>query len=288
MTGFMIILFATLRNPEAPVNYETPAISSTNAVSDNDDSMTLIPAGEFQMGDNLNNGDRDERPIHTVYVDAFYIDKYEVTNAQYRKFVKATGYRHPTAFRYVNEEWQVAFEPWADKYFKDDNMPVVCVNWDDAMAYCEWAGKRLPTEAEWEKSARDGMILTRLGLGNFADKAFSEMFPHMNCLEIYNDNYVYISPVGLFDANRYGLYDMMGNVWEWCSDWYGKNYYSKSPSRNPQGPNSGTYRIVRGGAWYSPIQDLRVSSRGSADPSYWYIGVGFRCAKSVLPTNAGL
>jgi formylglycine-generating enzyme required for sulfatase activity len=287
--GLAVVVIALKLFAISVTNKPSNAVESQAVISPIDDApMILIPSGEFQMGDYLGNGEEDEHPLHTVYLNAFYIDKYEVTNAQYRRFVQATGHRPPMGYRDVNGELQVIFKPWLDKNFNDDNMPVVCVSWDDAVAYSEWVGKRIPTEAEWEKAARGGYLVPRLGMGNFADKALKDKFPEMNCLEIYNDKYVYTAPVGKFDSNGYGLYDVMGNVWEWCFDWYNRNYYSKSPKKNPQGPDSGTIRVVRGGAWYSPLQDLRVSSRGSGNPSYWYLGVGFRCVKGISSKNGGI
>lgn len=209
--------------------------------------MVLIPAGEFQMGGTHG----DELPVHTVYVDAFYMDIYEVTNAQYKKFIDATGYRIPRSWHHSLSH---------PEHCSPDR-PVVCVSWEDAMAYCKWAGKRLPTEAEWEKAARGGLIGKKYPWG---DSLIYDNFSN------YRDK----KPVGNFPPNGYGLYDMTGNVWEWCADGYDENYYSISPKRNPKCPRSRASVVVRGG--------LRVASRSSG--YYDSFTNGFRCVENFIPT----
>jgi len=259
--------------------------SGTATLTEKDD-MVLIPAGEFQMGSNESD---DEKPIHTVYLDAFYIDKYEVTNAQYRKFVKA-GHKEPEGYGYVNGTWQTGFKPWSDSNFKGDNQPVVCVSWEDAKAYADWIGKRLPTEAEWEKAARGGVTGKKYvwgdefppskNAGNFADISAKKVFINWSIIDGYDDGYTYTAPVGSFKPNGYGLYDMAGNVWEWCSDWYDSNYYATSPKLNPAGSASGSYRVLRGGSWlfFRNGSLLRVSNRDYGAPTLLYYKLGFRCA----------
>jgi formylglycine-generating enzyme required for sulfatase activity len=218
-------------------------------------TMVLIPAGDFQIGSNDQN---DEKPVHTVYLDAFYMDVYEVTNAQYKKFIDATGHKSPTY--------------WNDKDYNAPNQPVVGVSWNDAVAYCQWAGKRLPTEAELEKAARGGLVGKRYPWGdtlthddaNYAGTGGKDIWE-------------YTSPVGSFAPNQYGLYDVAGNVWEWCSDWYNESYYTNSPKQNPTGPSSGLSRVLRGGSWGDYDNDLRVSNRSRSGPSHAYDYVGFRC-----------
>jgi formylglycine-generating enzyme required for sulfatase activity len=240
--------------------------------------MVLIPAGEFQMGDSFNEGEPDELPVHTVYLDAFYIDKYEVTNAEYRKFVQATGHKEPEGGIYVNGNW-VWGKPWQDKNYNGDNQPVMCVTWADAKAYADWTGKRLPTEAEWEKSARDGLVGKRYPWGDDIS------YDNANYWEKgRKDVWTYTSPVGSFAPNGYGLYDIAGNVWEWCSDWYGNNYYVISIKSNPTGPGSGSYRVLRGGSWNSYDSALRVSNRDCNDPASAYDDVGFRCVSGLSVT----
>jgi len=256
----------------------TPDVSlGANMKIGNDGAkMVLIPAGEFEMGSN--NGDPDERPVHTVYLDAFYIDIYEVTNAQYKKFVDATGYPKPVYWRSDN--------------FNEPDQPVVGVTWEDANAYAKWAGKRLPTEAEWEKAARGGLVgknyswgdspIPPKGAGNFADMTAKLVFKRWDVISGYDDGYSHPAPVGSFSPNGYGIYDMMGNVWEWCYDWYDANYYSRSPKNNPKGPESGRDHVIRGGSWFADKDCLRVSNRFNYDPSYVIqsaFNIGFRCVQ---------
>jgi sulfatase modifying factor 1 len=238
--------------------------------------MMLIPAGDFEMGSI--SGDADERPVHTVTLDAFYIDLYEVTNDQYRKFVEATGHEKPVYWKYSN--------------FNEPNQPVVGVSWDDANAYAKWAGKRLPTEAEWEKAARGGLIGKKYawgdssipppGAGNFADETAKLVFKKWDIINGYDDGYSHPAPVGSFSPNGYGVYDMMGNVWEWCSDYYGSGYYASSAKSNPKGPASGRDRVIRGGSWFADKDYLRVPNRFNYEPSYVIDSagnIGFRCVQ---------
>jgi sulfatase modifying factor 1 len=226
-----------------------------------EEDMVLIPAGEFQMGSN--DGHEDERPVHTVDLDAFYMDKYEVTNAQYKKFIDATGYPAP---RY-----------WSDSRYNASNQPVVGVTWYDAKAYCKWLSEkegktyRLPTEAEWEKAARGGLVGKKYPWGDILTHDYANYKGTGG-----RDKWDGTSPVDSFLPNGYGLYDMAGNVWYWCADWYGENYYSSSPKYNPKGPNSGRGRVLRGGSWGDPESYLRVSIRiyyAQTDLN----NIGFRC-----------
>ena len=228
--------------------------------------MVLIPAGNFQMG---SDDSRDsEGPVHTVYVDTFYMDKYEVTNAQYRCFVQATRYSEPMGYGDVDGEWRNGLRPWSDSRFCADNQPVVCVSWDDAQAYAEWAGKRLPTEAEWEKAARGGLVGMEYPWGNKITEENAN----------YGFNIGSTTLVGSYPPNGYGLCDMAGNVWEWCADWYDKNYYANSVSLNPTGPDSGNFRVLRGGSWGNNASLLRVALRDIFSPTISNAIVGFRCA----------
>ena len=240
-------------------------LSRCSVIGQDGASMVVIPAGEFQMGSD--NGGDHEKPVHTVYLDTFYMDKYEVTNAQYRRFVQATRYSEPAGYGYVGDAWRDGFRPCSDSRFRGDDQPVVCVCWADAQAYAAWAGKRLPTEAEWEKAARGGLVGMEYPWGSKITEENAN----------YGSNTVNTTPVGSYPPNGYGLYDMAGNVWEWCADWYSSDYYSGPPERNPKGPDSGTVRVLRGGSWiYNPYY-LRVAPRSYNPPTDAYSHIGFRC-----------
>jgi formylglycine-generating enzyme required for sulfatase activity len=243
--------------------------------------MVLISAGEFQMGSN--NGESDEKPVHTVYVDAFYMDIYEVTNAQYKQFVDA------------NPEWgkdRISRSYHRGDYLKlwngnsyppgKGSHPVTFVNWYGAMAYAQWAGKRLPTEAEWEKAARGGLVEKKYPWGNLIDSSKAN----------YGKNVGDTTPVGSYAPNRYGLYDMAGNVWEWCLDAYDVAFYAKSPRKNPiakagsvlQVTNNFTNvknsRVLRGSSWFNNSVSIRVVNRSWFKPSRTTSHLGFRCVRS--------
>ena len=261
---------------------------SEEEVAQPPEGMVLIPAGTFQMGSTT--GDVDEVPVHTVELDVFYIDQHEVTNAEYQAFVAATGHSAPRGIGYtaVYELLKNDYEPWNDPGFNHPDQPVTTVTWFDATAYCEWVGKRLPTEAEWEKAARGGLEGARYPWGNtepdntsanFADSQteFEWRSPDVN------DGFLFTAPVGTFPPNGYGLFDMAGNVWEWCADWYSPTYYSdvqgaESPPRNPTGPDTGERRVLRGGTWYRAVHTIRNAERVSDFPSNSLNVVGFRCA----------
>jgi len=239
---------------------DIPVEKGSKIIGKDGAQMILIPAGDFQMGDSFNEGEPDELPVHTVYLDAFYMDVYEVTNAQYKKFMDATGYEAPYY--------------WNDPNYNTPNNPVIGVSWYDAVAYAEYADKYLPTEAQWEKAARGGLVGKRYPWG--------DDITHNDAN--YANRWKYTSPVGSFAPNGYGLYDIAGNVYEWCADRYDESYYAMSPKQNPTGPSSGSYRVSRGGAWNNYYtKNLRVSNRGfnafSADPTYTGSGVGFRCVQ---------
>ena len=240
--------------------------------------MVLVPAGEFPMGSN--NGGDDEQPVHQVSLDAYYLDKYEVTVGQYAKFLEATGFNGPPM-------WPTMDQPSHQK------RPIVNVDWSDASNYCEWAGKRLPTEAEWEKAARgtDGRIYP---WGNEPPNTLRANYGQ----EKWNNHDVLV-PVGQLKDGKspYGIYDMAGNVWEWVSDWYDQDYYATSPHQNPKGPEKGKYRVLRGGSWDLAPEHLRSTRRDFniplaptyESPAYRNFNSGFRCAKTpVLAAPGGL
>ncbi|MEK9142142.1 MAG: SUMF1/EgtB/PvdO family nonheme iron enzyme, partial [Nitrospirota bacterium] len=223
--------------------------------------MTLVPAGEFTMGSNQ--GEDDERPARQVYLDTFSMDKFEVTVGMYATFLKATGIDAPP-------DWQVMNQPAHQK------RPVVKVDWSDANTYCRWAGKRLPTEAEWEKAARgtDGRLYP---WGNDPPDRLRANYGK----EEWNDHQALV-PVGtLHDGQSpYGIYDMVGNVWEWTSDWYDKNAYKNSQTRNPKGAASGESKVLRGGSWLNDPRNLRSANRYVNKPTNRNFLIGFRCAKT--------
>jgi sulfatase modifying factor 1 len=227
------------------------------ARGDDGAEMVLVPAGEFWMGGE--DGAADEKPRHRVVLDAFHIDTHEVTNALYRKFMDATGRPAP--------------DYWSDGRFNEPQQPVVGVSWHDAEAYCRWAAKRLPTEAEWEKTARgtDGRKYP-WGEQWGASRA--------NSTETGRGR---AAPIGSFPGgvSPYGAQDMAGNVWEWVADWYDPDYYGRSPERNPKGPDSGSARVLRGGSWLNDPFSLRAAHRGLSTPDDRYDDVGFRCARGL-------
>jgi len=242
--------------------------------------MVFVPAGDFTMGNLLGVGSDEEAPRHLVTLDGYWIDRTEVTNAQYRAFVKATGHRAP------------ALCNSADLTYNDEaktDHPVACVSWDDAQAYCTWAGGRLPTEAEWEKAAR-GLDERTYPWGSSFDGSLSNSCDS-NCELSHkdtqtNDGYARTAPVGSYPAGAspYGVLDMAGNAWEWVGDWYNFFYYAKSPQLNPLGPNMGEERVLRGGAWNGFSTNLRSAFRAWLPPDKGDSAIGFRCVVSSLPS----
>ncbi|MEW6544259.1 MAG: formylglycine-generating enzyme family protein [Nitrospirota bacterium] len=234
--------------------------------------MVLVPAGPFQMGVPAGDrdGGRDEYPRHEVVLDNFYIDKFEVTNGRYLEFVRATGHRAPQHPKDPSRNlWQGNRMPEsvADR-------PVINVDWHDADAYCRWAGKRLPTEAEWEKAAR-GSDGRRFPWGNV-----EPTHKHLN----YNQRWIgekTLMPVGSYEAGKspYGAYDMAGNVWEWVADWYDPLYYEKSPAKDPKGPETGTHKVIRSSGWQVETPMVRIFTRVKSDPLDRNDSTGFRCTK---------
>jgi len=236
--------------------------------------FVFVQGGTFQMGDVFGNGDSDEKPVHTVTVSDFYLSKTEITVAQYRAFCKATRRRMPPP-----PEWG-----WQDDH------PIVNVSWYDAKAFCDWAGYRLPTEAEWEFAARNrgepiqyawgNDFPSNQKGGNVADESLKKHNPKTTIFENYNDGYPYTSAVASFSPNPLGLYDMTGNVWEWCADWYGE--YRENPQIDPKGPDAGQYKVLRGGSWINDPQSSRTTNRFKNRPKNWYNCYGFRVAKSAM------
>ncbi len=231
--------------------------------------MLLIPAGAFQMGCDPGNDtycQKDERPLHTVTLDAYYIDKFEVTNALYQACVEADACHPPSETKSYSHSSYYGNSEFAD-------FPVVYVSWNDANDYCRWRGSRLPTEAEWEKAARGDGDTRKYPWGNQEPDCSLAKYSGCGRDTAKTGNH----PNG---ASPYGVMDMAGNVWEWVTDWYEGSYYQNSPSSNPQGPENGEYRVLRGGSWRYPPLHLRAADRYHDHPVVRYNLVGFRCAVS--------
>lgn len=249
-----------------------------------EDKMVYINAGEFQMGSEI--GNTDEKPIHTVYLDAFYIDKYEVTNAEYKQFVDANPeWGKEQIPREYHDGYYLAHWNGNDYPFGKDNHPVVYVSWYAAMAYAQWTEKRLPTEAEWEKAARGGLIGKIYPWGDEIDPTQANYYDATN---------KELTPVGTYPENGYGLYDMAGNVREWCLDSYIADYYENSPKQNPIAGSINiqeavknfikmkTDRVLRGGSWLNSKHSSRVTHRSKRAPTDTNPNEGFRCVKPVI------
>jgi len=263
--------------------------------------LMCIPVGEFEMGGGPRekDSDIDEKPFHTVFLDAFWIDEKEVTNAMFAKFVTESNYVTDAEKLGRGEIWISAESKWT---WSDDadwmhpfglessiedlqNHPVVQVSWNDANAYCQWAGRNLPSEAQWEKAARgtDGRIfpwgdtLPTGNHANFADKNFGSGWATTDV----DDNYQFSAPVGSYPLGQspYGVLDMAGNVYEWVADYFLYEYYSSQVIwNNPTGPENGSYRSIRGGSWDSlPSWNLRVADRHGREATYHGANYGFRC-----------
>lgn len=262
------IMRGTVSTPyEAPMPGDSaevePASESVPGEEPIADEMVTIPAGPFVRG--TENGGFDERPQRTIHLDAFSIDRYEVTNHHYQQFILATGHRKPgLPARYAKSGGRV----------KGTNQPVVYVSWDDAMEYCRWKGKRLPTEAEWEKAMRGGD-------GRLWPWGTKEQANGANWARV-QDGYEVSAPVGSFqaDTSPYGVKDGAGNAIEWVDDWYDETYYKRSPEQNPPSPEYGTYRVLRGGGYTTTGGDVRITSRSKMMPDFRDETIGFRCAIS--------
>jgi formylglycine-generating enzyme len=237
------------------------------------DGMVLIPAGSFQMGSEVNQGYKtcvaynktckekwfaDEQPLHTVVLDEFYMDAHEVTQ---KEFIAVMG-ENPSEY-------------------KGSNRPVENITWFEAHNYCEQLGKRLPTEAEWERAARGGNDFiffwgnkVESGKANFCDTRCGKRWQ----VKQFDDGYPNTALVGSFPPNSFGLFDMAGNVYEWVSDWHDEDYYRNTPMNNPQGPESGKKKVMRGGAWINYPTGVRPADRTGTKPNARLDFVGFRCA----------
>jgi formylglycine-generating enzyme required for sulfatase activity len=242
------------------------------AASAAEPGMVFIPGGEFLRGrthklpgEDIENGLkffpnmlRDARPLRVIEVNPFYLDEHEVTNREYEAFTKAT--RRAAPFHWV--EGKIAAG--------EENHPVANIAWDDAKAYCGWAGKRLPTEAEWERACRG---MAEGAAYSWGDRAPTKQDARFDALDGP-------APVCQFPKNSFGLCDMAGNVWEWTADWYEKDYYEVAPAKNPPGPTAGMYRVMRGGSWIDASKYLPCGHRTFARPNSRSPNIGFRCARN--------
>jgi formylglycine-generating enzyme required for sulfatase activity len=236
-----------------------PATFLHNVVRSED--WVQIPAGRFLMGDM--EGDDDEKPVHSVDLGTFWITRFEITNQQYLKCVQAGACQGQEVMH-------------SDRARE----PVVNVSWQDAQDFCVWMEGRLPTEAEWEKAARGGLEAGRYPWGD----------AEVTCDQRAENGAQFgycpgeRAVVGTYPANGYGLYDVAGNAWEWVADWYSKDYYQSSPDIDPQGPQTGRYKVLRGGGWNYTVYGLRVAYRSVSYPDSRANFIGFRCARTDGPT----
>ena len=236
--------------------------------------MVLIPAGEFQMGRAKTTVDdekgmrplilRDDRPVHAVKLNAYWMDAKEVSHAEYAKFVASAG--HPAPRHWMQGEMPP----------ERADHPVYNVDWHDAKAYCEWAGKRLPTEAEWERAARGGLEGKEYPWGDEG----------VNPERARYNTPLGPGPTGKLPKNGFGLHDMAGGVSEWTADWFDRTYYERSPAENPKGPEEGLYKIIRGGAWSDSPARLKVHFRNWVRPDQKTPNIGFRCVKDAAEDSA--
>jgi len=246
------------------------SVNSNSMLSEVRDGMALHPAGEFMMGSNQK---KNEAPAHKVTLDAFWMDIHEVTVGQFREFCLRTGTKFP-----AQPDWN------------SENHPVVNVTWQEAEAYARWAGKRLPSEAEWEYAARftnnsaeyDYGTQNLFGrqFGNIADESLLRVKIKFPIKTNYDDGFVFTAPVGQYTPNRFGVCDLDGNVLEWCADWYAGDGYKEGPMVNPAGPEKGSYKVIRGGAYNRSGYYLRVSYRSWYPPHVRFDFIGFRCVRS--------
>ncbi|MCR8629650.1 formylglycine-generating enzyme family protein [Paenibacillus radicis (ex Xue et al. 2023)] len=280
------------------------------------DGMIYLPGGEFLMGTDDQEGfpQDGEGPVRSVSIRPFYIAPYTVTNAEFREFIRATGYKTEAEVfgwsfvfhLFVSAEtaaqvkhvvqntpwwWNVEGADWAHPEGPDSSIedrldhPVIHVSWNDASAYCQWAGKRLPTEAEWEYAARGGLVQKRYPWGDLLKPGSEHLcniwqgkFPDKNN---QSDGYAGTAPVHSFQPNGYGLYNVSGNVWEWCADWFNPSWHINGPRSNPHGPQQGVARVMRGGSYLchkSYCNRYRVAARSSNTPDSSAGNMGFRCA----------
>ena len=256
------------------------AMAMEDCERDDDDTdeipegMVLIPAGNFEMGSNDAAANDDELPVHTVRLDAFYMDKHEVTNAQFKAFINENPeWGKDRIADWLHNGYYLGHWDSNDYPFGTADHPVVHVSWFAAVEYAEWAGKQLPTEAEWEYAARGGLAGKKYPWGDAEPTSVDAN---------YNENVGHPTPAGRYAANGYGLYDMAGNVSEWCFDAYDADFYAESDDKwNPIAYGIDTGRVLRGGSWYLVARGLRVARRIGFTPAATTDGLGFRCVRDV-------
>ncbi|HET7116747.1 MAG TPA: formylglycine-generating enzyme family protein [Hanamia sp.] len=305
---------AASREPSAKTDTDVMVEKKSSAAFT--DNMIKLTGGTFLMGTNDEEGfpDDGEGPIREITLDPFYIDPTTVTNFQFAEFINATGYKTDAErfgwsfvfYGLLAEEDQkadykvaaptpwwcaVPGAQWNHPEGKDSRInermshPVVHVSWDDAQAYCHWTGKRLPTEAEWEYAARGGLAQKKFPWGDeltpggeYRCNIWQGNFPDYNSLE---DGYLGTAPAKSFKPNDFGLYNMSGNVWEWCNDWFSRDFHKSGPRKNPTGPNGGEAKVIRGGSFLcqrSYCNRYRVAARSSNTKDSSTSNMGFRCA----------
>ena len=261
--------------PEHPERAKMLGLLAMSQVS-NESTLdwVLVPAGEFEMGAEGEPATPDEGPKHRVSLNAFYIAKYEVSNLQYHAFVEATDHRLPE--NCCDSKYNI----WRGNTMLDGvgELPMINVSWDDAVAFCQWSGGRLPTEAEWEKAARgtDGRTYP---WGNEPVTRDRANYTPLSAKFWEGPSSLDKVSQGEFGRSPYGAYHMAGNVWEWVQDRYDESYYKKSPPQNPPGPSEGTDRVIRGGSWRNTPDVLRASNRNKHASTERRVYIGVRCAK---------
>jgi formylglycine-generating enzyme required for sulfatase activity len=267
-------------------NYQAMVFASDGILGEDGAEMLLIPAGGFPMGNPPGVGNLKEQPRHIVFLDAFYIDKYEVTNAQYNKFWLADG-GDSSSHRPINYRTSYYMVEWPDIVKTKPDNPVVGITWFDAEAYAKWAGKHLPTEAEWEKAAR-GTDARIWPWGNEFNLNIDGVTVHANTWDGRDGYDNRPSPVTKYPTgvSSFGVYGMAGNVWEWCADWFDTDFYISSPKENPTGPETGTSRAIRGGSWYNSEGLARGAFRMGNPPDERWYSLGFRCVQDFDLTRA--
>lgn len=280
--GAVILILVNMVQPIFASESKTPDHVRSSVSSLAGITFVKVPGGCFKMGDTHGDGQGDEKPVHEVCLDDFSMSKYEITNAQYRQFIPD----HDSGLYEGNS-------------LNGDNQPVTNVSWYEASQFAKWLSEktgrnyRLPTEAEWEYAARGGKGGRNFWGDNTKDACLSANGADLTAKSQWpdwtvtgcNDGYKVSAPVGSFRPNAFGLYDMMGNAWEWTNDWYDSEYYFESPKKNPEGPSNGSLKIPRGGGWGNASECVRVSDRNGFAPDFRILFLGFRLIATDVKTR---